>query len=80
MKNKKQIMKQTAVEWLINKMVQSTTMKGWIEIFEQAKEIEKEQLEKVWKASEQNMRSQFSSSQYKNVTFEEWLEKNNQND
>lgn len=37
-------------------------------------ELEKEQLHKTWKASEQNMRSQFSSSVYKNVTFEEWLE------
>ena len=37
-------MKQTAVEWLINQMVQSTTMKGWIEIFEQAEEMEKQQI------------------------------------
>lgn len=40
----------------------------------QAKELEKEQLHKVWKASEQNMRSQFSSSAYKNVTFDEYYE------
>ena len=26
-------MKETAVEWLIKQMVQSTTMKGWIEIY-----------------------------------------------
>jgi hypothetical protein len=37
------IMKQTAVEWLIEQMSQSTTMKGWIEIFDKAKEMEKEQ-------------------------------------
>ena len=36
-------MKQTAVEWLIKQMVQSTTMKGWIEIFDKAKEMEKQQ-------------------------------------
>jgi hypothetical protein len=36
-------MEQTAVEWLINQMVQSTTMKGWIEIFDKAKEMEKKQ-------------------------------------
>ena len=42
-----------------------------IEIY---KEIEKEQLYTVWKAAEQNMRSQFSSSNYKNLTFDEYYE------
>jgi hypothetical protein len=37
-------MEQTAVEWLIKQMVQSTTMKGWIEIFDKAKEMEKQQI------------------------------------
>ena len=37
-------------------------------------ETEKEMLFQCWKASEQNMRSQFSSSVYKNVTFDEWFE------
>ena len=37
-------MKETAVEWLIKQMVQSTTMKGWIEIFDKAKEMEKKQI------------------------------------
>ena len=37
-------MKETAVEWLIKQMVQSTTMKGWIEIFDKAKEMEKQQI------------------------------------
>ena len=49
----------------------------WIKrnsIIEQAKEIEKETLHQVWKASEQNMRSQFSSSAYKNITFEDHYE------
>jgi hypothetical protein len=36
-------MEQTAVQWLINQMVQSTTMKGWIEIFIKAEEMEKKQ-------------------------------------
>ena len=61
-------MKQSAVEWLC----QQYHLKQDIEIVKQAKEIEKEQLEKVWKAAEQNMRSQFSSSAYKNVTFDEY--------
>ena len=34
-----------------------------------------ELLKESWKASEQNMRSQFSSSAYKNITFEEWFSK-----
>lgn len=42
---------------------------------EKAKELEKEQLHKVWKAAEQNMRSQFSSSNYKNLTFDEYYER-----
>jgi len=42
---------------------------------QQERSYSKQQLEKVWKAAEQNMRSQFSSSQYKNVTFEEYYER-----
>ena len=48
---------------------------------EKAKEMEKEQrgfsekdMESAWNSSEQNMRFQFSSSSYKNVKFEKWLE------
>lgn len=40
-------MKQTAVEWLVEKfMTENTTREGWHEIFEQAKEMEKEQIYK----------------------------------
>jgi hypothetical protein len=35
----------TAVEWLVEKfMTENTTKEGWQEIFEQAKEMEKEQM------------------------------------
>ncbi len=35
----------TAVEWLVEKfMTENTTKEGWHEIFEQAKEMEKEQI------------------------------------
>lgn len=42
-------MKQTAVEWLIDKIVQdqmykAKSQKEWIDIFEQAKAMEKEQI------------------------------------
>jgi len=40
--------KQTAVEWLIEKfMTENTTREGWHEIFEQAKEMEKQQIMKA---------------------------------
>jgi hypothetical protein len=42
-------MKQTAVEWLVKKfMTENTTREGWHEIFEQAKEMEKEQIIDAW--------------------------------
>ena len=66
-------MKQTAVEWLEEQYTKQITFLHR-EDFEQAKELEKEQLHKVWKAAEQNMRSQFSSSNYKNLTFDEYYE------
>ena len=68
-------MKQTVVEWLV-KEIPNTHWEDayWADLYEQAKELEKEQLQKVWKAAEQNMRSQFSSSAYKNITFDEYYE------
>ena len=47
--------------------------------FKAGVEYQKEQsytekdLQAAWRSSEQNMRFQFSSSAYKNVTFEQWL-------
>jgi hypothetical protein len=71
-------MKQTAVEWLVNE-IQTKHDKSFLEFYgseiEQAKEMEKEQLECAWNSSDQNMRFQFSSSAYKGITFKQWLEK-----
>jgi len=67
-------MKQTAVEWLVNELPEADYLNQQI-IIKKAKEFEKETLFNCWKASEQNKRSQFSSSQYKNVTFEEYYER-----
>ena len=69
-------MKQTAVEWFLEEIINNNFQKAseQIEVFERAKELEKEQLHKAWKASEKNMRSQFSSSNYKNLTFDEYYE------
>ena len=41
-------------------------------IFYQAKEMEKHQLLCAWKASDENMHRQFSSSAYKPITFEQY--------
>ena len=73
-------MKQTAVEWLESKFDEFETIydslpTGLYEYVEQAKEMEKEQLECAWNSSDQNMRFQFSSSAYKGITFKQWLEK-----
>ena len=65
-------MKQTAVEWLVYQLQQNKFItESQIHL---AKELEKEQLHKAWKSAEQNMRSQFSSSNYKNLTFDEYYE------
>jgi hypothetical protein len=62
-------MKQTAVEWLINQMVQSTTMKGWIEIFEKAKEMEKQQIIDAYWQGSSNWDNETEAEQYYNETF-----------
>ena len=68
--------KQTAVEFLIEKWATQGTL--YSSDMYQAKDLENQQriedMQKAWNASEQNMRSQFSSSTYKDVKFEEWLE------
>ena len=65
-------MKQTAVEWLAQIEIELGYMP--IDILEQAKEMEKQQLECAWYSSNENMRFQFSSSAYKAITFKQWLE------
>lgn len=62
----------TAVDWL-GKICND---RGYIlmsDYFKQAKEMEKQQLKNCWDASDENMRRQFSSSEYKRITFEQWL-------
>ena len=50
MENNKQV---TAVEWLLQNIVEDQTIKAksmseWISIFEEAKAMEKEQIENAW--------------------------------
>ncbi len=68
-------MEQSAVEWLAKELLREHPIQTNYDVIQQALEMEKEILFNCWKASEQNMRSQFSSSQYKNVTFEEYYER-----
>jgi hypothetical protein len=71
----------TAVEWLVQQTPNIHWEDGyWADLFERAKEMEKEQqgytkadMHSAWNSSEQNMRFQFGSSAYKNITFERWL-------
>lgn len=68
-------MKETAVEWLIKQMNNNDFIFDEIDIqlFDAAKEMERQQLKDCWHSSDENMRSQFSSSNYKRITFEQWL-------
>jgi predicted ATP-binding protein involved in virulence len=69
-------MEQTAVEWLVSKLPQR--MLNYLkEEIEQAKEMEKEQQEKMY--SEEDMRKAFKSSSLTNMldvyeSFEEFIE------
>jgi hypothetical protein len=83
--------KQTAVEWLENELARRQSIidsepDGFVKqtmyanlylgLFEQAKEMEKQQAESIWKASDENMHRQFSSSAYKPITFEQYYNEN----
>ena len=73
-------MKQTAVEWL-GKELESYGDPQFCEIeweqldslIQQAKEMEKEQLKKVWMDAQTDQCKQFSSN-YSGITFDEYLE------
>jgi hypothetical protein len=66
---------QTAVEWLVEELgaYLPISIEDVQSMIEQAKEMEKQQLECAWNSSDQNMRFQFSSSAYKAITFKQWL-------
>jgi len=79
--------KQTAVEFFVDRLkkldieINAIQLAKLNDAYEKAKEMEEEQrgyseedMESAWNSSEQNMRFQFSSSVYKNVKFEKWLE------
>jgi len=69
-------MKQTAVEWLLEKLKSQGLLIGEINnlvAVRQAKEIEKEQLRGCWRRAQEEQRKEFSSS-YVSIKFEKWYE------
>ena len=68
-------MKQTAVEWLIQNIVEDQTIKAksmseWIKIFEQAKAMEKEQITDSYIMGSYDMAAkEFRPEQYYNETY-----------
>ena len=84
--------KQTAVKWLEEQIIRFHNWKlnpiydencfDEIELdkaIKQAKEMEKQQAESIWKASDENMHRQFSSSAYKPITFEQFYNETYEN-
>ena len=52
-------MKQSAVSWLIQNIVEDQTIKAkpmseWLEIFDQAKAMEREQIKDAWRCGDNN--------------------------
>jgi hypothetical protein len=69
-------MKQTAVEWLIQNIVEDQTIKAksmseWIKIFEQALAMEKAQIVDAWKDAEgyNDENATILAEQYYNETY-----------
>ena len=68
-------MKQTAVEWLIQNIVEDQTIKAkstneWIEVFKQAKAMEKEQITDSYIMGSYDMAAkEFRPEQYYNETY-----------
>ena len=60
-------MKQTAVEWLINQLIPKDQHEGIIDIIEEAKEMEKQQIIKT--RQDIYVTGNLSAEQYYNETF-----------
>jgi hypothetical protein len=61
-------MKQTAVEWLFEQLDISQGYESAIEIFQQAKEMEKDQIINAWIATDNELQ-RIAAEQYYNETF-----------
>jgi hypothetical protein len=67
--------KQTAIEWIISQIVEDQTIKAksmteWINIFEQAKEMEKEEIIKSYEEGHFHLElDSYNPEQYYNETY-----------
>ena len=73
---KRNNMKQTAVEWLIQNIVEDQTIKAksmsdWIKIFKQSKEMEKQQIVDAYDKGEFNQGCNGDAEQYYKETFKQ---------
>lgn len=62
-------MKQTAVEWLFEKMTEQGTNPYWDMRFKEAKEMEKEQIIKAWLATDYPLQRIWAAEEYFNETY-----------
>jgi hypothetical protein len=61
--------KQTAVEWLINELIPKDQHEGIMDIIEEAKEIEKQQIIDAYDKGEFNQGCNGNAEQYCNETY-----------
>jgi len=66
--------KQSSVEWLVNcitedQMVKAKSLNEWLEIFEQAKAMHKEEIEDAWLDGVGNWDSEKEADHYYTKTF-----------
>ena len=66
--------KQSSVKWLINcitedQMVKAKSLNEWLEIFEQAKAMHKEEIKEAWLDGVMNWDSEKEAEQYYNETY-----------
>jgi len=61
-------MKQTAVEWVLEKLTETYTNDEWKEIIKQAKEMEKQQIINAWIATDNELQ-RIAAEEYYNETF-----------
>lgn len=59
---------QTAVEWLVEKLMKGELMNSPEELIIQAKQIEKEQIVKAWMATDNELQ-RLAAEQYYNETY-----------
>ena len=68
MKNQNNMAQQTAVEWLIDRYISSNEPLNYKHL-EQAKEMEKQQIETAYKKGHNFMGNEFNPNQYYNETY-----------